>query len=247
MIPHQYIWLTWALAFLIPWVVIFYAFPQYQKTMWQVSLATAVFGLTEPLFVPEYWNPPTLFNLAQRSGFDLESLIFCFGIGGVGSVLYSVLTRRNNVLILGPEKHLPLHRHHYKALASPLITFPLLYFLPWNPIYPSIAAMAVGAIATIVCRPDLKTKTWVGGTLFMGYYFVFFLTLETSSPGYVQHVWNLPDISGILLLGIPLEELLFAATFGLYWSSVYEHLMWHRIVPAHSHGKQKNRHLPTKL
>lgn len=46
-----------------------------------VSLATAFFGLTEPLFVPEYWNPPTLFDLAQRTGFDLESLIFCFGIG----------------------------------------------------------------------------------------------------------------------------------------------------------------------
>lgn len=57
--------------------------------MWTVSLATAPFGLTEPLFVPEYWNPPTLFDLAQRTGFDLESLIFCFGIGGVSSVLYS--------------------------------------------------------------------------------------------------------------------------------------------------------------
>jgi hypothetical protein len=236
MIPLQYVWLAWASAFLIPWAVVFYVCPHHRQTMWKVSLATAPFGLTEPLFVPEYWNPPTLFDLAQRTGFDLESLIFSFGIGGVSSVLYSVLTHRNDIPVLETEKRQPLHRHHYKALASPFIAFLLLYFLPRNPIYASIAAMVVGAIATILCRPDLKTKTWVGGVLFLAYYFVFFLVLEASSPGYVQQVWNLPDISGILLLGIPLEELLFAFAFGIYWSGVYEHLMWRKIAPLHTHG-----------
>ena len=236
MIPFQYVWFVWATAFLLPWAVLFLAFPQRRRTMWVVSLATAPFGLSEPLFVPEYWNPPTLFDLAQHTGFDLESLIFCFGIGGVGSVLYSVLTHRNDAPVPESEKGLPLHRHHYKALASPFIVFLLLYFLPWNPIYPSIAAMAVGAIATIACRPDLKTKTWVGGMLFLAYYFVFFLALEASSPGYVQRVWNLPDITGILFFGIPLEELLFAFAFGLYWSGVYEHCMWRRIALPRADG-----------
>jgi hypothetical protein len=236
MISHQYIWLVWALLFLIPWAIIFYAFPHHRKTMWTVSLATALFGLTEPLFVPEYWNPPTLFDLARRTGFDLESLIFCFGTGGVGSVLYSVLTRHNDTPMPASEKHQALHRHHYKALVSPFIAFALLYFLPWNPIYPSIAAMAIGAIATVVCRPDLKTKTWTGGVLFLTYYGIFFLMLEATAPGYIGHVWNLSALSGILLLGIPLEELLFAFTFGLYWSGVYEHLMWQKIASPHAHG-----------
>lgn len=235
MIPHQYVWFAWASAFLIPWVMLFIAFPAQRKIMLQVSLVTTAFGLTEPLFVPEYWNPPTLFDLAQRTGFDIESLIFCFGIGGIGSVLYSVLTHRNDVAVPASEKRMPLHRHHYKTLASPFVAFLLLYFLPWNPIYPSIAAMAVGAIATLLCRPDLKTKTWVGGVLFLAYYLVFFLALEATSPGYVQLVWNLQDISGILWLGIPLEELLFAFTFGLYWSGVYEHLMWQRPAPEMPH------------
>lgn len=235
MIPHQYVWFAWASAFLIPWVMLFIAFPAHRKIMLQVSLVTTAFGLTEPLFVPEYWNPPTLFDLAQRTGFDIESLIFCFGIGGIGSVLYSVLTHRNDVVVPASEKRMPLHRHHYKTLASPFVAFLLLYFLPWNPIYPSIAAMAVGAIATLLCRPDLKTKTWVGGVLFLSYYLVFFLALEATSPGYVQLVWNLQDISGILWLGIPLEELLFAFTFGLYWSGVYEHLMWQRPAPETPH------------
>lgn len=235
MITLQYICLAWASAFLIPWVLLFLAFPQQRNTIWVVSLATTPFGLTEPLFVPEYWNPPTLFDLAQRTCFDLESLIFCFGIGDVCAVLYSVLAHRNAVPVPASEMRMPLHRHHYKALVSPFVAFLLLYFLPWNPIYPSIAAMAVGAVSTLLCRPDLKTKTWVGGVLFLAYYLAFFLALEATSPGYVQRVWNLQDISGILWLGIPLEELLFAFIFGLYWSSVYEHLMWRRPAPAMTH------------
>ncbi len=233
MIQFHYVWLVWAFLFLIPWSVLFIAFPIHRKIMLHVSLATMPFGLTEPLFVPKYWNPPTLFDLAQRTGFDLESLIFCFGIGGVGSVLYSILAHRHDIVVGEVEKQQPLHRHHYKALISPVITFLVLYFLPWNPIYPSIAAMAVGAVATILCRPDLKTKTWIGGLLFLVYYFVFFIALIATAPGYVERVWNLPALSGILLFGIPLEELLFALTFGLYWSGVYEHLMWRRPVNAH--------------
>lgn len=47
------------------------------------SVMTMPLGLTEPLFVPAYWNPPSLFNLAQRTGFDIESLIFAFAIGAL--------------------------------------------------------------------------------------------------------------------------------------------------------------------
>ena len=63
--------------------------------MLRASLLTMPFGLTEALFVPRYWDPPSLFDLAQRTGFDIESLIFSFGIGGVGSVLYNILTGQN--------------------------------------------------------------------------------------------------------------------------------------------------------
>ncbi|PIN93121.1 hypothetical protein COU56_03855, partial [Candidatus Pacearchaeota archaeon CG10_big_fil_rev_8_21_14_0_10_31_9] len=61
--------------------------------MFWVSLLTMPFGLTEPLFVPEYWSPPSLFNLAVKTGFDIESLIFCFAVGGIGTVIYELFFR----------------------------------------------------------------------------------------------------------------------------------------------------------
>lgn len=131
------------------------------------SLFTMPFGLTEPLFVPEYWNPPSLFDLAQRTGFDIESLIFCFGIGGVSAVLYNVLTGRVTVPVDRTERQHPRHQLHRLALASPFLVFTVLLFLGWNPIYPGILAMFVGAVATLFCRPDMRANIWVGGVLFL--------------------------------------------------------------------------------
>jgi hypothetical protein len=216
--------------FLIPWGLLYLFFPLHRKAMLWVSVFTLPFGLSEPLFVPEYWAPPSLFELALRTGFDIESLIFCFGIGGVGAVLYNVITGTHFEHVDDAYKRLPLHRHHKWAIAAPFIAFPVLYFFPWNPIYPAIVGMIIGAIATLRCRPDLKRKTWIGGVLFTGYYWIFVEGLEFFSPGYVERVWNLSDLSGVMIFHTPLEELIFAFTFGIYWAGVYDHFTWRKSV-----------------
>ncbi len=234
MIPggDRYVWLVWALAFLVPWAALYAFFAAQRRVMLWSSVLTALFGLTEPLFVPEYWNPPSLFDLAQRTGFDLESLIFCFGIGGVGSVLYDALTQSRLAPVPAHERHGARHRFHRAALAMPVVTFLAVCFLPWNPIYPSLIAMAAGAAASILCRPDLARKTLIGGVLFGGSYLAFLVSLEMMAPGYIARVWNLPALSGVLFGRFPIEELLFGFAFGLYWTGVYEHIAWRRLVPS---------------
>jgi hypothetical protein len=242
MIDDKYVWLFWASAFLVPWVALWTLFPTHRRTMLWASIFTMPLGLTEPLFVPEYWAPPSLFDLAERTGFDIESLIFCFGIGGVGAVLYNAITATHLDEMSIDERQVPLHRHHYKALAAPFVVFVPLYFLPVNPIYSGIAAMIVGSISTVLCRPDLKSKTWVGGLVFTLYYAAFVLGLECLSPGYADRVWNLDALSGILIGPIPIEELAFALAVGFYWSGVYDHFTWHRPVAGtarHSQTEQR--------
>lgn len=232
---HHYVWLLWSSAFLLPWIVLYLTNPFSRTVMWRASLATAVLGLTEPIFVPEYWNPPSLFELAQRTGFDIESLIFSFAIGGIGAVLYNAMTRRHLVPVRAEQRAEPLHRFHLAALVVPIVAFVPLYFLPWNPIYPALAALGLGAIASVLCRPGLTTNTVVGGILFLGLYTAFMLGLKWFAPGYIAEVWNLHDLRGELVYGIPVEELLFGFAFGLYWTGVYEHFTWRESVP-HARG-----------
>jgi hypothetical protein len=229
---YHYVWLVWSSAFLVPWLLLFLAFDQHRRQMWWTSLLMAPFGLTEPLFVPEYWNPPSLFELAQRTGFDIESIIFSFAIGGIGSVLYNTITRKHQVPLQLGERHHSRDRWHRWALAAPFALFPFLYFLPWNVIYAGIAAMIAGAMAAVWCRPDLKSNTLAGGGLFLAIYTIFLLGLKWSAPGYIEQVWNLKALSGIVIYGLPLEELLFGFAFGLFWTGIYEHLTSKRSVTA---------------
>lgn len=115
---YHYVWFFWASAFLVPWTLLHIAQPAMRRQMIEVSAATSLPGLTEPLFVPKY--------------------------------------------------------------------------------------------------------------LFLILYATLMLLLVISAPGYIERVWNLADLSAVLVAGIPLEELAFGFASGLYWAGVYEHRTWKR-------------------
>jgi len=228
----QYAWLIWSLILVGVWLVIYVILDSRDKKreMLMVSLWTSLLGLTEPLFVPEYWAPPSLFNLAFRTGFDLESIVFSFAIGGIAVVIYEHIFRIRHSHMSVQSQHTLRHRYHLWALLSaPIIFIALSLVTSLNPIYVSVIALILGGLVTWYCRPDLKNKMIVSAFLFLGLYFIYFLTLIAMYPGYVEKVWQLSRISGILIVGVPLEELLFAFSFGFLWSSMYEHFTWRKL------------------
>lgn len=74
----QYAFLIGSIFLFLIWLFIFLKLKlkESKTEMAKVNLATSLLGLTEPIFVPEYWNPPTIIDLAQKTGFDIESIIF---------------------------------------------------------------------------------------------------------------------------------------------------------------------------
>jgi len=228
----MYEWLYGSLGLLLIWLIFFIIKKEIRKEMLLGSLLTMPFSLTEPLFVPEYWNPPTLFDLAQKTGFDIESLIFCFAVGGIAIIFYEVIFKVKHIKMSMKEHHSKRHRFHNLALLLPFITFIILFsFAEFNIIYIVLIAMFVGIIAAMLCRPDLNKKMIYTGFLFLILYFLlFFGLIEILSPGYIEKVWNFSMISGILIFGVPLEELLFGFGFGALWSSWYEHFKWYKII-----------------
>ena len=223
-----YAYLSLSVALSLVWVTVHVLRHDLNASMLRVSLYTGLLGLTEPLFVPRYWNPFTLFDLAHRTGFDLESLLFAFSIGGIAFAGYEFLFHVGPVESIAAERDQGLHRQHTLAILSAPALFGILSVTTrLNPIYLSALALVAGFFATLYCRRDLWVKMIVSGGLFFAIYFFVFVLFNLAFPGYVVAVWNLKAISGIRWFGVPLEELMFAFTFGLYWSSVYEHFTWH--------------------
>ena len=243
----QYAWFVWSMILFVVWAVVFVSLrdAEARREMLVVSAATSLFGLTEPIFVPAYWTPPSLFDLAARTGFDIESVIFSFGIGGLAVALYeSARATRGHEPVPGGERMSPRHRLHVWALVSAPVTFGIVYPLTFwwlNPIYTASFALLVGGAFSSYCRPDLVRKMAGSALLFVGLYFVYFLSLTLVFPDYVEVVWNLEALSGLLVLGVPVEELAFAAAFGFQWSSTYEHVMWLRPIGRRSRPAERAR------
>ena len=82
-----------------------------------------------------------------------------------------------------------------------------------------------------ILPPDLAPKTCLGSILFLVCYTVFLLGLERTAPGYSNECGIYQNFLASNIAGLPIEELLFAAAFGAYWSSVYEHFTWRRLAP----------------
>lgn len=228
----QYTYFFWSLILLLIWLVVFVLQKSQRKEkMLVMSLGTAPLGLSEPLFYPSYWFPPTLFGLGEKTGFDLESLIFSFAVGGLASSLFGVYGKYTLQEMPDCEKSSRRHRYHKLLLSSPVWFFlGLEWMTSWNAIYTSSLALFGGAISTIVCRLDLLQMVVKGALIFTVFYFLFFSAMEATHPGFVALYWNHAHISGIQILGIPLEELLFAASLGAMWSAFYEHRHWLRVT-----------------
>lgn len=228
----RYAWFIWSSILFGGWLVIYFSLRsrESRKEMLRVSAWTSLLGLTEPIFVPAYWNPPSLFDLAQKTHFDLESFIFSFALGGIAFVIYEWFFPARHERISAAEMYSPRHRYHLWALFSaPIIFLTLLIVTSINPIHATTITLFSGGLLTWYCRPDLKKRMLVSALIFLTVYFAWFLILVALYPGYVEKVWNLEAISGILIAGIPLEELLFALGVGFLWSSIYEHVAWRRV------------------
>jgi hypothetical protein len=222
------IWFAWSLLLLIIWGLVYAALksPESRHEMLVVSAWTSLLAITEPLFVPAYWNPPSLFGLAQATGFDIESFIFSFAIGGLAVVLYELFI---------PVRHVPFqekHAHLYHPLAlvfTPSLFVAITLLTHINPIYSAIIALLSGGCLVLIVRSDLRRKMLGSAIIFLGLYSAYFLTLVIFASGYVERVWDLRALSGLEILGIPLEELAFAFSFGFFWSGVYEYALFKRL------------------
>ena len=108
----QFAWLSWSLLLIALWAIVYVLLRSVEsrREMLIVSLWTSLLGITEIFFVPEYWNPPSLFDLAHRTGFDIESFIFSFGIGGLAVVIYEMVFRTGHQIMTAEERGHSRHK-----------------------------------------------------------------------------------------------------------------------------------------
>ncbi len=228
---YEYLIGVLTLAGLVWLIAFFYRSDLIRKMVWSGIVCTVILtiafiilrilfflGLNDSSIVPDYWNPDTLFNLGRiTGGYAIEDVLFTFLFGGLAGFIYEYFTKKE-------VKIKKTKRHNKKALIAFIVAGGLFYSLfDINIIYSLIVGGAVSTSIIWIDRRDLIKHSLYGGSSFLVIYFLAFLLFNTIFPGFISTVYNLQDISGILIFGVPLEELLFAIIFGSNWSPVYEY------------------------
>jgi hypothetical protein len=199
------------------------------KEFWWASFVCSWLGATEPLFVPEYWTPPAILRVWR---WDLESFLFCFAIGGVAAVVTELSFVKRVLQRIVPGSRgtataaTAMNSDHVRIQNMLLVAVFIAMFgatsnFGLNIIYDAEIVCVVTALFVWWRRPTLRWQIIGGGLTFLLIYTVVLVVTGWVYPNFYDH-WNIAELTDIWFLGAPLEEYLFAFTFGLLWAPLYE-------------------------
>jgi hypothetical protein len=225
---YHYSYLVGALVFDAAWLACYLLGKNYRAEIRWGTMISAPLALTSILFVPQYWTPPSLFDLDQKIRVGIEDFLWAAAVGGIASVVAEILLKER----LSRLRKVA-HKRHFAPFVVIVVVFIALEL--WHKdktIYNCIIAFAIGAIVIAVLRSDLIPTMLIGALSFTALYFVLFLIVLLLYPDFVNRFYNIPKLLGIYVRGVPIEELLFAGTGGAIWSVAYEYVQGYRLEPA---------------
>jgi len=229
MLPsYHYSYLVGVLIFWAAWIACSILGRAYRSEIRWGTLIAAPMALTSLLFVPQYWTPPSLFDLDQRIRVGIEDFLWAAAVGGIASVVGELFLRERLALMRRSRR-----KRHYVPFVFVAILFGALEF--WHcdrTMINTIISFAAGALVLGYLRRDLVPLMVTSAVDFTALYFVLFLCVLLLYPEFVRRYYNLPNLVGICILGVPIEELLFAATGGAIWSVAYEYVHGYRLERA---------------
>jgi hypothetical protein len=223
----HYAYLVGALIYDAAWVACYFWCKSYRAQMIWGSLVSAPFALTSILFIPQYWSPPSLFNLDARFKVGIEDFLWAGAVGGIASVIGEAFLKERFAARRGQKRQ----RHFAPFVVMGVLFLILEFWHPGQTMYNMIFALLVGALVVIIIRPDLTLLMLVGSGLFTALYWVLFLYFLAFFPEFISQYYNVSNLLGISIRGVPIEELLFAAAGGAVWSVAYEYIQGYRLAP----------------
>ena len=222
---YHYSYLIGTLLFGAAWVVCFVLGKNYRAQIRWGTVVSAPLALTSILFVPQYWTPPSLFDLDERFRVGIEDVLWAAAVGGIASVIGEIFLKERLSRSRGQR-----HKRHYAPFIVLACVFAVLEF--WHPgktIYNTIISFTVCGLVVAYLRRDLIVLMLINALIFAALYFVLFGYLLLLYPDFVHRYYNVSKLLGIYISRVPIEELMFAASGGAIWSVAYEYLQGYRL------------------
>lgn len=222
-IKEQFIfaYLIGALLFVPMWLFIYIRRKDLRGQILLMSVLVGLTGLTEPLFYGKYWTPNYAFKIPHIL-LGLEDLLLMFFIGGLTAVSYEFFRSKITV-----AKEIYTHRERiYQVIIGVLFTF-LVFILfetltDLNIIYTAMFGLYTFWLIQMFFRRDLFVPSILNALLFLVVGIPVGVVFTKLFPDIVTQWWHLEHLSGIMLFGLPIEELFWHFILGLAAGPIYE-------------------------
>lgn len=222
---YHYSYLIGTLLFVVAWMVCLLVGKSYRRQSLWGALVSAPFALTSVLFIPQYWTPPSLFNLDTRYRVGIEDFMWAAAVGGIASVIGEIALKER----LAKGRSQPRKKHFAPFVVLAILLIVLQVSRPGKTIYNMIIALTISAVVVILLRPDLILVMAIGAVTFTILYWALFELLLQLYPDFIPKFYTLKNLLKIYALGVPIEELMFAASGGAVWSVAYEYVQGYRL------------------
>jgi len=226
MVSYQYSYLIGALVMFVIWIILFLWRKDIRREMLVISILMGVLSIPlNYLYVQDWWHPLTITGTVL----GIEDVILGFASGGIAAVIYEVFFKKKL------KKRKIGKRLTKFELAFPLVSvlvlfFAIFYLTDINSFYSAIISGIIAIGFIYFKRKDLILDSVASGFLIMLFSLPSYWIPELISPGWIASAWYLDKISGIFVLGVPLEDLIWWFLAGAFTGPIYEYWQERRLV-----------------
>ncbi len=222
MIPLEYAYLFGASLCFIPWGVIYFSRPDLRRPMIVMGGIFSLLGVPLEYFwwTRDWWGPLTVTGTVV----GIEDVILSFTNSGIASVLYLFLA--NKKYVSGSGIDAKSTQYSIAAFVSIMSIFALLYHVA------GIHTFIITCVGMWVCtmllakeKPRLLIAAMYNGVAMAVLMLPIYWITEWISPGFIGQTWKLRELSGSMIIGIPIEDVVFyfftGAVCFLYYPYLY--------------------------
>lgn len=220
--PSAYLVLSaWALA---AWGVLYVLAPNSRRAMISTSLVFAVAGpVAEYWDGRDYWHPGYVFEFTLGGWrFGIEDYLCAFAYAGIAAGVFEACARRRTGADSSPPDSRTLVRMGLLGLAGFLAMAAAMFIPGIRSIDAHIGTIALLSLLMIGRRAAVwRLQALLVPAAMLVYTLYLHVAFTLAYPGIVERVWIPSGRSGVDLLGIPVEESLWAGAVMLFCGPVY--------------------------
>lgn len=202
--------------FFIVWIILFFHKNEFRREMLIMSLIVAPLGpISEIFYLRDYWHPDYALPLF---GFGIEDILFAFFIGGIANVAYEEFFVEK-MRKTGKDKNLEAGLLCAFGLFLLLV---LTFVFDINSIYSSSVVFLMVGFLILRERHDLIQNAVFSGFIVAFVMLFFYSVYLMFYPSVIEDWWKMGNISGVLIIGAPIEEIIWGFCWGFLSGPFYE-------------------------